>query len=128
MVKKIQLSLSIPKDVQITGDPVYLKRLFSNLVDNAIKFTQEGGQVAVHLDARAKEAAIKVTDNGIGIEPEMIEKVFLRFYRTDQARSQEGAGLGLNIARAICEAHQGEIFIESQPGRGTIVTVKLAIA
>ncbi len=128
LAKKIQMTLSSPKDLQILGDPVYLKRLFSNLVDNAIKFTQEGGQVAVHLDVKPREAAIKVTDNGMGIEADMIEKVFLRFYRTDQARSHEGAGLGLNIAKAICEAHQGTLGIESQPGKGTIVTIRLPTA
>jgi heavy metal sensor kinase len=126
--KKIALSVSLPTDFQIEGDAVYLKRLFSNLIDNAIKFTQEGGNVAVNLMAKPNKAVVEVADNGIGIEPEMQNKVFSRFYRTDQARSQEGAGLGLNIAKAICEAHGGTLGIKSQVGRGTTVTVELPMS
>jgi signal transduction histidine kinase len=126
--KKITLSLSAPQDYQVYGDAVYLKRLFNNLIDNAIKFTQEGGAVAVNLDAKSNVAVVKVIDTGIGIELEVQNKVFSRFYRADQARSQEGAGLGLNIAKAICDGHECTLGIKSQPGKGTEVTVELPVS
>lgn len=123
--KKIKLSFSADKDYQILGDAIYLKRLISNLIDNAVKFTEAGGEVTIKLFGANHSTMIKVIDNGMGIEPEMQDKVFSRFFRTDQARSHEGAGLGLNIAKAICEAHQGRLSLQSQVGKGTIVTISL---
>jgi heavy metal sensor kinase len=125
--KKISLSLSTQGDCEVDGDALYLKRLMNNLVDNAIKFTQEGGKVAVTMEVSGNSVLISVIDNGIGIEPEMQAKVFSRFVRTDQARSHEGAGLGLNIAKAICELHGGKIALESQVGKGTAVTVTIPL-
>ncbi|MDD5217245.1 MAG: ATP-binding protein [Candidatus Omnitrophica bacterium] len=127
--KHIALTMILDRECTIQGDALYLKRLFSNLVDNAIKFTNAGGNVLIHLNSTpASKAVIDIADDGIGIEIEMQEKVFSRFYRTDQARSEEGAGLGLNIAKAICEAHHGHIRIQSQPGSGTSVSVELPIS
>ncbi|MBN1689261.1 MAG: HAMP domain-containing histidine kinase [Candidatus Omnitrophica bacterium] len=125
--KRIEWTTDIKEAVEVEGDPVYLKRLFSNLLDNAIKFTPEGGKIGLSLRVSSDQARVEVVDTGIGIEYEMQEKVFSRFYRTDKARSHEGAGLGLNIAKAICDAHQGSITIQSQPDRGTRVTVSLPI-
>ncbi|MBI3313452.1 MAG: GHKL domain-containing protein [Candidatus Omnitrophica bacterium] len=125
--KKIILSFTASKDVFLWGDPVYLKRLFSNLIDNAIKFTPDGGNVEVTLRDSNHEVLIEVADTGIGIVPEVQSKVFSRFYRTDQARSYEGAGLGLNIAKAICEEHGGSLKIQSQQGRGTRVIVSFPV-
>jgi len=125
--KGIHFSSSFKEGVEVEGDPIYLKRLFSNLLDNAIKFTPPNGHVAMKLDVQEGQAAIEVSDTGIGIEYEMQEKVFSRFYRTDKARSQEGAGLGLNIAKAIGDAHSGSINIDSRPNEGTRVTVSLPL-
>ncbi|MBI3307403.1 MAG: HAMP domain-containing protein [Candidatus Omnitrophica bacterium] len=121
--KKIKLSFTNSKDMWMLGDSVYFKRLFSNLIDNAIKFTPEGGKVDVSVKSAKDQALIEISDTGIGIEPEVQQKVFSRFYRADQARSHEGAGLGLNIAKAICEEHGGTLSIASFPDRGTQVTV-----
>ena len=128
LAKKIDLTLRLDQDAPIQGDETYLKRLFSNLLDNAIKFTPEGGRVGVKLRATDQETVVEVFDTGMGIELEMQPKVFSRFYRTDQARSHEGAGLGLNIAKAIAEAHTGLISIQSQPQKGTIVTVRFLLS
>lgn len=121
--KGVELSLASEEDISFSGDQVYLKRLFSNLIDNAIKFTPKGGYVMVILAKRNKQAVVEVKDSGMGIDAEMREKVFSRFYRTDQARSQEGAGLGLNIAKAICEAHHANIDIQPNQPKGTRVIV-----
>ncbi len=115
-------------EVVIEGDEVYLKRLFSNLLDNAIKFTPAGGRVDLDFRKDQGGAIVQITDTGIGIELEMQPKVFSRFYRTDQARSHDGAGLGLNIAKTICDAHGAAIHIESAPGQGTSVTVKFPLS
>ncbi len=125
--RKIDFALNFIDTPEVEGDEVYLKRLFSNLLDNAIKFTSEGGRIGIELKKSSRNAYIKISDNGIGIEPQMLTKVFSRFYRTDQARAHEGAGLGLNIAKTICEAHQGIIEVESALGAGTTVTVCLPL-
>lgn len=121
--KQISIQLRFEQDVEILGDEVYLKRLFSNLLDNAIKFTQADGKIEIHLKRTGNEAQVQVIDNGIGIEPEAQEKVFSRFYRTDQARSYDGAGLGLNIAKTITDAHNGSLTLQSSPGKGTTLTI-----
>ena len=127
VAKKLDFSFSMQKDCSMEGDALYLKRLFSNLVDNAIKFTPEGGGVHVILSAKPGFAVVEVMDNGIGIDSEMQSKVFARFYRADQARSQEGAGLGLSLAKVICEGHGGKLALRSQSGEGTTVIVELPL-
>lgn len=129
LTKNIQIETHLVQEAIILGDELYLKRLFSNLLDNAIKYTPEGGKVEVGLQLEGNAAVlIEVKDNGMGIELEQQAKVFSRFYRTDQARSHEGSGLGLNIAKAICDAHQGEIHIESKPREGTRVLVRFQLS
>lgn len=123
--KKIDLTASMNADAWVEGDELYLKRLFSNLMDNAIKFTPEGGKVELALKQFNHKALVEVIDTGMGIELEVQAKVFSRFYRTDQARSHEGSGLGLNIAKAICDSHNGRIEIQSLPKQGTRVLVEL---
>jgi len=122
--KKIVFSSEYLKDAWIEGDDVYLKRLFSNLLDNALKFTPESGRVSVKLDCSNRAARVEISDSGVGIEPELQSKVFARFYRADGARSYEGVGLGLNIAKAICDAHGAAIQLLSRPGQGTRVLLQ----
>lgn len=115
-------------DVHIEGDVFRLKQLVSNLVDNAIHYTPEGGRVVVRSTrANSFYAALQVSDTGIGIPEEEREKIFERFYRTDKARSRRegGTGLGLSIVKWIAESHGGKIEIESAPQRGTTFTVYL---
>ncbi len=125
--KNISLQTHLPQDVIVEGDELYIKRLFSNLLDNAIKFTPEGGKIDVTMKASSEKVAIEISDTGMGIETELQTKVFSRFYRTDQARSHEGAGLGLNIAKAICDGHQGIITIQNNLPQGTRLTVELPL-
>ncbi len=123
--KGLELTLNAPQDFEVEGDELYLKRLVSNLVDNGIKFTQAGGWVKLALSGTETQSVIEVSDNGMGIEAEIQEKVFSRFYRSDRARAHEGSGLGLNIAKAIADAHRGTLTIKSYPHAGTTVTILL---
>lgn len=122
--KKVSLAMDLGEDLYVLGDDIYLKRLFSNLVDNAIKFTPEGGRVVMRLSRAGEKARAEVIDTGIGIASEKQSRIFSRFYRTDEARSFEGSGLGLNIAKAICEAHGGMMSLESRLKEGTRIIVQ----
>jgi heavy metal sensor kinase len=116
--------LSVPADEDL------LLQLVLNLLDNAIKYTPPGGSVTAGWNAETDRAELWVRDSGVGIAAEHLGRVFDRFYRVDAARSrgEGGAGLGLSICRWIAEAHGGSIFIESEPGRGTVVTASLPIS
>ena len=100
-----------------------------NLLDNAVKYTPEGGQVSISLARQNGHAQITVRDSGIGILPVDQPHVFDRFYRVDKARSRAlgGAGLGLSIVRWIVDAHEGKIEVESTPGKGSAFTVELPL-
>lgn len=127
----VTLELGGVPAVTLASDPDRLRRLFFNLLDNALKFTPEGGRVTLsgRLGVGEKEVEILVEDTGVGIAPEHQSHLFERFYRVDPSRSRiiEGTGLGLAICRSIVEAHRGRINIDSSPGRGTSVRVVLPV-
>lgn len=125
--KRIDLSLQLEKDLWITGDASRLKQVFFNLLTNAILYTQEGGHIEVRAFDKENRVIVEVEDNGIGINPEEIPRIFERFYRVDKARSRNsgGTGLGLAIVKHIIEAHDGEIFVKSKANEGTTFTVFL---
>ena len=112
-------------EVVVEGDPDYLKQLFLILLDNALKYSPEGGTVQVSGGTDRRSVSISVLDTGIGIASEDQERIFDRFYRGANARFREGTGLGLAIARHIAEQHGGAITVESEPGRGSRFTVSL---
>jgi two-component system phosphate regulon sensor histidine kinase PhoR len=118
---------SVAGDFTIRGDRDKLEQVFVNLIDNATKYTEEGGQIKVQLADNGDSVIVTIEDNGIGIPKEDVERVFERFYRVDKARSREvgGTGLGLSIAKHIVLAHKGEICIDSESGKGTRVLVTL---
>ncbi len=124
-----KISLRDLDQVQVQGDPDRLKQLLVILIDNALKYTPEGGEVQLALHTEPGSGVITVTDTGIGIAPEDLPHIFERFYRADKARSREqgGTGLGLSIARWIAERHGGHIDVDSAAGRGSIFTVHLPI-
>jgi len=128
--KSIKLSYSAEPGIQVEGDPSRLKQVVVNLLDNAIRYTSEGGSIFVSAGRRNGSAVLTVADNGTGIPPEALSHVFERFYRADKARSRYsgGAGLGLSIVNAICTAHRGEIEVSSAEGVGTTMTVLLPLA
>jgi signal transduction histidine kinase len=127
-VKQQKLSVETTGgDFTIRGDRDRLEQVFVNLIDNAIKYTKEGGRIKVRLAQTDDSVNVTVEDNGIGIPKEDIERVFERFYRVDKAHSRElgGTGLGLSIAKHIVLAHNGKIRIESEVNKGTKVFVTL---
>ncbi|GAB4256529.1 MAG: ATP-binding protein [Deferrisomatales bacterium] len=116
--------------VEIQADPLRLRQLFWNLLDNAVKYTPEGGKVFLsHAVAEPGWARITVKDTGVGIAPEHRDRIFERFYRVDKhrARAQGGSGLGLAICKWIAQVHGGRIDVHSQPGRGSSFVVHLPL-
>jgi len=118
-------------NVKLHGDASQLRQVFGNLLDNAIRFTPEGGRVTVSVGAgeAGRQAVVTVADTGCGIAPEHLDRVFDRFYKADASRTRSdtarGGGLGLAICRSIVERHGGSIAVASTPSRGTTFTVRL---
>ena len=114
-------------DIQIEGDKDLLRRVFSNLLDNAIKFTSHGGSISITLADRGNDVVTCIKDTGIGISEEHLEKVFDRFFRVDSSRSRDtgGTGLGLNICKNIVELHKGKIQVKSKTAVGSTFEVVL---
>nr|WP_302598894.1 ATP-binding protein [uncultured Cellulosilyticum sp.] len=111
----------VEDNVQLVGDPALIKELIRILVDNALKYTPEGGCVTLGCAITKQNIVLSVKDNGIGIPKEHIPHLFERFYRVDEARNKNtgGTGLGLAIAHQICATHQAKIFVYSTLGEGT---------
>jgi len=128
-VKNVALTWQADGDAMAEGDQPMLRRLFGNLIDNAIKYTPSGGRVAIDMDVSDGEVSVRITDTGAGISEDELPQVFERFWRADQSRSRDtgGVGLGLSIARSIAELHHGSITAESQVGRGSCFTVRLPL-
>ena len=128
--KKITFQANLMSDLAVKGDSSQLSRLFSNLLENAFKYTDVGGSINFSLEKVRQQALISVQDTGIGISSEYLPFVFQRFWRTERAKQQqgEGLGLGLAIASAIAHKHQGEIAVESEKGIGSCFRVYLPLA
>jgi len=108
---------------QIFADPALFNRALNNLVENALRFTPDVGEIQISIQSNTTQASVLVRDNGSGIAPEHLSHVFDRFYRADSARSSAGAGLGLSLVKSIIELHGGTVKIESQVGHGTTVVL-----
>ena len=111
--------------IEVIGSTTMLRQLFTNLLDNAIKFTPKNGRITVSIIPTEKDVRIAVKDNGIGMTNQEVDQAFERFYRADTARSSKGLGLGLAISKAIVEQHNGSIEISSKDSKGTTVTIYL---
>jgi heavy metal sensor kinase len=111
----------------VVGDAGWLQRLLLNLIDNSLKFTPAGGSVSLRVSREDSGARLEVRDTGIGMTPEVTERVFERFFRADPARpsAADGAGLGLSLVKWIVTGHHGRIAIDSRPGEGSTFTVWL---
>ncbi|OHB82005.1 MAG: hypothetical protein A2W31_05290 [Planctomycetes bacterium RBG_16_64_10] len=116
--------------VTVHGDPDGLRQVFFNLLDNAVKYTPQGGTVAILGRVEDARIVIEVSDSGIGIPTESLSRVFDRFYRVDKSRSRElgGTGLGLSISKALVERHQGRIEVQSAVGQGSTFRAVLPLA
>lgn len=106
-------------------DRELVRQALSILLDNAVKYTPEGGRVCVRTTQGEDTVGVEVSDTGAGIPEDQLPHVFERFYRADEARSMEGSGLGLAIARQIAEDHGGNIDVRSKPGEGSTFTISL---
>src|SRR4029077_2902636 len=108
---------------EIFADPILFNRAIGNLVDNALRFTPDGGSIRIAIRDLRSSAEISVSDTGSGIAPEHLPHVFHRFYRADPSRSSAGTGLGLALVKSIVDLHGGSASIESGVGRGTTVVL-----
>ncbi|MBI2932806.1 MAG: HAMP domain-containing protein [Planctomycetes bacterium] len=113
----------------VAGDPDYLERAVMNLVDNAIKYTPARGGIRVALRSRDGKAVVEVIDNGIGIPPDALPRIWERFYRVDKSRSREmgGTGLGLSIVKHVAQVHGGSVEVESKVGEGSVFRIVLPL-
>ena len=113
----------------VVGNPDYLERAIANLIDNAIKYTPEGGTIRVTSKSTPTHVLVEVADNGIGIPPEDIPRIFERFYRVDRSRSREmgGTGLGLSIVKHVAQVHGGAVEVTSALGQGSTFRLKIPL-
>jgi signal transduction histidine kinase len=127
LAASVHLDLETEEVPEVIGEPAKLAQLLDNLVSNAIKFTPRDGHVTVRLTAQGDMIRIEVSDTGIGIPDVERERLFERFFRAQSAleRQIQGTGLGLYISKAIVDAHDGRIGVESEPGQGTTFVVEL---
>jgi two-component system phosphate regulon sensor histidine kinase PhoR len=125
--RSLVLRNEVAEDVSVYADARRLEQMLTNLCDNAIKFSAEGGAVTVAHEQAGGRDRISVTDTGEGIAPEHIARIFERFYRVDRARSRSlgGTGLGLAIVKHLARAHGGEATVQSTPGEGSTFTIEL---
>jgi two-component system OmpR family sensor kinase len=127
--KKLQLEFRGNRPVDVEGDPIRLKQIVVNLVDNAIKYTPPGGSISVSTFPQDGKVILEVADTGIGIPNEATSQIFDRFFRADRARSRQlgGTGLGLAIVKSICIAYDGTVSVKSAEGKGTTFRVELPL-
>jgi two-component system, sensor histidine kinase ChiS len=126
--KGVSLSQSVLKDIFLNIDPEAINRIINNLVGNAIKYTSDGGHIHVKLERSAGEILLAVEDNGIGIPPELHDKIFEPYYQINtQKKSAQGMGLGLPIVKRIVDSLQGKITVDSAPGQrqGTRIAIRV---
>ena len=124
--KDIEIEFSVPKnDIRIDADESRLEQVWINLINNAIKYTNEHGVVTIEAKKTSKEVEVIIEDTGVGMSKEAISHIFERFYRQDKSRTVEGNGLGLSIVKRIIDLHNGNIDVESREDGGSRFIVKL---
>ena len=125
--KKIALELNCPEDLRAQINPPLLEQALVNLVDNAVKFSEPGRVVQVEAQREGPQVIIRVRDQGPGIPPEHLPRIFERFYRVDAGRSRKigGSGLGLAIVKHIALAHGGRVTVASSPGKETVFSLQV---
>ena len=125
--KKVAVVLEPGEDVTVNGARDRLRQVFANLLDNAIKYTREGGAVRIAVARDGTSAVVRVADTGIGIRPQDLPRIWERLYRADPSRTERGLGLGLSLVKAYVQAHGGTVEASSEPGRGSTFTVRLPL-
>lgn len=127
--KKMNLHLNLPMDIpQMRGNPIRLRQMLDNLIGNAIKYTPEGGEITIDVEAQNDQVILRISDTGPGIPPADQLHIFEKFYRASNVpKGVGGSGLGLSIVKSIVENHQGRIWVESLLGQGSTFTVVLPL-
>lgn len=123
--KNISVAVDQPDAAELSADAIRLGQAINNLLDNALKYTPEGGQITLRTRNEPHHVVITVTDNGPGVPVREREAIFRRLYRGDTSRSQRGLGLGLSLVKAIVESHGGTVAVGDAPGGGAQFTVRL---
>jgi signal transduction histidine kinase len=126
--KKVALSLKVAADLpEIEIDPQRMREVISNILDNALRYTPEGGNISLSAEIVENSIEMKFRDSGPGVAADELDKIFERFYRTETSRTREegGSGLGFAIAKSIVERHNGRIWAESSPGTGLTVVIRI---
>jgi heavy metal sensor kinase len=123
--KRITVTTEFHGRCEAMVDPIRIRQVFANLLDNALKYTPEGGKVEISCSERGGLVIITFKDTGVGISSAEQPRIWERLYRGDKSRSQRGLGLGLSLVRAIVQAHRGKAQVESEPNHGSIFTVEM---
>jgi signal transduction histidine kinase len=123
--KRITVTAELTHTCEVPMDRIRMRQVFANLLDNALKYTSPGGQIRIRTRCEPSCAVIEFTDNGTGIPPEEIGRIWERLFRGDRSRSQRGLGLGLSLVKAIVEAHGGSVSVSSVVGQGSTFAVTL---
>ncbi len=126
-IKERKAMIDVQLMPEINGNKEYLSLVFMNLISNAIKFSKDAPHISITHEIRNERIIIYVADNGIGIETDKADKIFMAFQRLHSRNEYEGAGLGLAICKRIIELHKGKISVESKPGKGTTFIIELPI-
>ncbi|MBI1338022.1 MAG: PAS domain-containing protein [Phycisphaera sp.] len=128
--KKIRIHVDCPPDLTVPINAALLEHAIVNLLDNAVKYSPVGSNIHANVEVGTDEMAIAIRDEGCGIEPEHLPRIFERFYRTDRARSRAlgGTGLGLAIVKHVAQMHRGRVSVESAPGKGSTFRIHLPTA
>ena len=122
--KNINFSVDA-KEVYFYGDEDLLFQVWTNILDNAIKFSNENGKISVKISVAQDKISVSIKDNGIGMDSEELGMIYTRFYQIDKSHSGEGSGLGLAIVKRIVEISNGEINVQSEKGKGTTFAIIL---
>ncbi|MRS05089.1 HAMP domain-containing histidine kinase [bacterium] len=121
--KSLQVSVESIEDIKVSVDPGRISQVLGNILDNAIKYTNAGGQIRVNALRQMNEIAITIHDTGCGIAPEHLAHIWERLYRADRSRSKKGLGIGLCQVKAIVSAHGGRVEVVSTPEIGSAFTI-----
>ena len=123
--KNIKIITKIMPEIYANIDEMMIMRVFTNLISNAISYGKQNGTVIVELFLKEDKIISKISDDGIGISEDKLDKIWLRFYQVDSSKNGDNSGLGLSMVKKIVELHKGEIFVESELGKGTTFTIIL---
>jgi len=126
--KNISMDVNLPHELFINADRTRFQQVIANLVDNAVKYSGDRGRVLLSACEKEGDVLISVSDEGMGIPSEEIGRIWDRLYRGDRSRSRRGLGLGLSFVKAIVQAHDGEVVVESQSNKGSTFTIRLPVA